>query len=112
MTEHGRARVACAAQRSDKRKNSNLQANLHGCGETQSDQTTDAHQIRLNGRAQQASAMLAIVPEQIAHKDRREIDARPGRGPTRADGSHGWRAELAVDEEQVASGDAEVHGDK
>src|SRR6266404_2921529 len=56
--------------------------------------------------------MLAVVPEQVAHKDRREIDARPGRGPTRADGSHGWRPELAVNEEPVASGVDEVRGDK
>src|SRR5712664_3797952 len=107
-----RNRSKAPYQRGDQRENSNLQANLHGRGKTQSDETTDTHQIRLNGRAQQASAMLVVVPEQVAHKDRREIDARPGRGPARADGSHGRSAELAVDEEPVASGVDEVSGHK
>src|SRR6267378_6438387 len=56
--------------------------------------------------------MLAVVPEQIAHKDRREIDARPGSGPTRADGSHGWRPELAINEEPVAAGVDKVRSHK
>src|SRR5277367_1908732 len=66
----------------------------------------------LDGRLQQASAVAVVVPEDIADQGGGEVDTGPGSGPPRTDRAPGAKAQLAVDEDQVAAGVDEVGSDE
>src|SRR5208337_1228862 len=90
-------------ERGDEGENTDFGGELQCCGQAEGNEAADALDIDFNGSFQKVGAVAVVVPEKIADQNEGEVGARDGRGPAGAGHTKRGEAELAKDEDVIAS---------